>query len=216
MKKNVKKIIIPSVYLVAILSVLGCVYLTIATVNSYFDKKENFNYAIDGMENTPIKPVQAEDVKEETDDQTIIKPYKSEKVSVGRYFYDYESDEQKQENSIILYENTYMQNTGVDYISDEAFEVVSVLPGTISSIEDDEILGKIVKIQHDKDILTVYEGIDNINLKIGDKVTSGQTIATSGTSNINANYKNSLHFEVYYKGSIMDPENFYTLNLKEL
>ena len=178
----------------------------------------NGDYSINGLTDTPSKAVQAEETKveESNNNQQILRPYTSDKVSIGRYFYDFEGDEQKQENSIILYENTYMQNTGVDYISEEQFDVVSVLPGKIASIDKDEILGNIIKIEHEKDIVTVYEGIDNINLKVGDEVTAGQIIATSGTSNINANYKTSLHFEVYYKGSIIDPENFYTLNLNEL
>lgn len=222
MKKSVKRLIIPSIYLVAVLSVLGCLYLTVATVDNYFSKKDDFDYSINSLTKSPVKAVQAEETKEEQQKEeqqetnTIIRPYTSEKVSIGRYFYDYESDEQKQESSIILYENTYMQNTGVDYVSDEQFDIVSILPGKVTTIETDEILGNILKIESDKEIITVYEGIDNINLKEGDIVERGQVIATSGISNINSNYKTSLHFEVYYKGSIIDPEKFYTLNLNEL
>lgn len=219
MKKSVKKFIIPSIYLVAVLSVIGSVYVTVSTVNSYFNKKENFNYSLNDITDTPIKPVQAEEVKDNSNTENIskvLRPYTSEKVSIGRYFYDITSDEEKQENAIILYENTYMPNTGVDYISEEEFDIVSVLPGKVTSVETDEILGNIIKIEHEKDIITVYEGINNINLKVGDEVTAGQIIAKSGTSSINSNYKTSLHFEVYYKGEIIDPEKFYTFNINEL
>ena len=40
--------------------------------------------------------------------------------------YDYESNNQKQEDSLIYFENTYLQNTGVDYVNSESFDVVSV------------------------------------------------------------------------------------------
>mgnify|MGYP003299714825 CR=1 FL=1 len=43
--------------------------------------------------------------------------------------------------TIIIYENTYMQNSGVDYVSSNLFDVVSILGGTIISIEENDILG---------------------------------------------------------------------------
>lgn len=214
-KLSIRKLFIPAVYLTAVLLVVGSIYLTISGINKYLEEKKDFDYAIDGLTKTPLRAVQGED-NLDNNGEKIIRPYTSEKVSVGRYYYDFESESQKQENSIIFFENTYMQNTGVDYVSDETFNVISVLPGKILSVEKDEILGNIVKIEHEKDIITVYEGIDNITLKAGDIVKQGDVIGISATSNINANYPNSLHFEVYYNGKAIDPENFYTLNINDL
>ena len=55
-----------------------------------------------------------------------------------------------------------------------------------------------------------------IDLKEGSTINQGTIIGTSGTSKINTNYTTSLHFEVYYNGELMDPENFYTLNIEDL
>ena len=55
--------------------------------------------------------------------ENIIRPYIVDGVKVYRYFYDFESDdEKKQMDSLIVYGETYMQNTGVDYSSDEIFD----------------------------------------------------------------------------------------------
>lgn len=207
-----KKMIIPTVYLVSVLSVIGCIFLTISSINKYLTEQKDFNYSTNAIIEESIKPVQG---TENTLSQ-IIKPYNSDKVSVGRYFYDFEDEAKNQENAIIFYENTYMQNTGVDYISETTFDVLSVLPGKIINIEKDDVLGNILKIEHDKDIITVYQGIDKINHKVGDKVTQGTIIGTSGTSLVNSNFATSLHFEVYYKGSLVDPETFYSLKLEDL
>ena len=217
-KLNVKKIIVPSIYLVAVLSVMGCVALTISGINKYFTKTKDFNYSVNGLIDSKVKPVQGEDNKECQGDtcNTIIRPYKSESVKIGRYFYDFEAEAKNQESAIIFYEDTYMQNSGVDYISDTAFDVFSVLGGKVLSVEDDEVLGNIVKIEHEKEIVTVYQGISDVNLKVGDVVKQGDVVGKSGTSQINSKYATSLHFEVYYKGTLMDPENFYKLNLKDL
>lgn len=203
-----KKMIIPSIYISAVILIVASILLVITSINKYLTIPKDYNYAVDvQFENiVPVVETQA----------TIIKPYLSEDVKVGKYFYDFEADEERQQNSIIFYENTYMQNSGVDYVSDTVFDVVAVLDGEVILVETDPTLGNIVKLKHDKNLITVYQGIDNIDLKEGSTINQGTIIGTSGTSKINTNYTTSLHFEVYYNGELMDPENFYTLNIEDL
>ncbi len=216
MKKiSFKKLFVPSLYLVAVLSVIGCITLTISGISKYLDEKKDFTYSVNGLIENDVQKVQGEETTN-TISSSIIRPYKSDTVSVGRYFYDFEGEAVNQENAIIYYQNTYMQNSGVDYISDNVFDVISVLDGKVKSVETDDTLGNIIKVEHQKDIYTIYQGVDKVSVKEGDTITQGQVIATSGTSEINSNFKTSLHFEVYYKGSLIDPENFYTLNLNDL
>ena len=213
---KMKKMFVPGVYLVAVVSVIACIVLTITSINNYLTETRDFTYSVNGLIDEDSIPVQGEENNKPTDGTKIIRPYKSEAVTIGRYFYDFEAEAKNQENAIIFYENTYMQNSGVDYIGEETFEVVSVLNGKVVSVETDEVLGNIIKIEHEKDFVTVYQGIEKSTLKVGDSVTQGQVIGSSGTSKVNSNYKTSLHFEVYYKGTLMDPENFYTIDLNEL
>lgn len=216
-KLNLKKMIIPSVYLVAVLSVVGCIMLTISGINKYLSDTKDFTYSVNGIIDDNLVPVQGEENNDKDNTQnSIIRPYKSDSVTIGRYFYDFEAEAKNQENAIIFYEDTYMQNSGVDYVSETAFDIVSVLNGKVLSVDTDDVLGNIVKVEHEKEIVTVYQGIDKVNVKPGDNITQGQLIGSSGTSSINSKYTTSLHFEVYYKGSLIDPENFYKLNLKDL
>ena len=212
--KSVKKLFVPTVYLVAVLSVVGCVFLTIFSINKYLTERERFDYSINGIIDGKVKPVQGEEVKPQVN--SIIRPYRGEDVSIGRYFYDFEGEQSSQEKSIIFYENTYMQNSGVDYVSDEVFDVISVLAGKVISVDTDEVLGNIVKIAHDKNIITTYQGIDKVALKVGDVISQGTIVGVSGKSLVNSNYTTSLHFEVNYKGELIDPEKFYSLNVNEL
>lgn len=217
MKNGVKKLFVPAVYLIAVLSVIGCIVLTITSINKYLTKEEKTNYSVDGIIKSDTVPVNKnQDGNVTTDEESIIRPYKSDKVSIGRYFYDFEAEAKDQENAIIFYENTYMQNSGVDYISDEAFDVICVLDGKVLNVDYNEVLGNIVKVEHEKDIVTVYQGIDKTDLKVGDTLKQGDIIGKSSTSLVNSKYPNSLHFEVYYKGALIDPENFYTLKLADL
>lgn len=203
-----KKMIIPSIYISAVVLIVASILLVISSINKYLTIPKDYNYAVDAQFENIIPVVETQ--------TTIIKPFLSEDVKVGKYFYDFEADEERQQNSIIFYENTYMQNSGVDYVSDTVFDVVAVLDGEVISVETDPTLGNIVKLKHDKNLITVYQGIDNIDLKEGSTINQGTIIGTSGTSKINTNYTTSLHFEVYYNGELMDPENFYTLNIADL
>lgn len=212
--KSVKKIFVPTIYLIAILSVVGCILLTIMSINKYLTESEKFDYSINGLIDNEVKLVQGEDNTK--NNVKVIKPFRNEKVTIGRGFYDFEGEQTNQEKSIIFYENTYMQNSGVDYVSDEVFDVISVLAGKVISVDTDEVLGNIVKIEHDKNIITTYQGIDKVALKVGDVVSQGTIVGVSGKSLVNSNYTTSLHFEVNYKGELIDPEKFYSLNVNEL
>lgn len=212
--KSVKKIFVPTIYLIAILSVVGCILLTIMSINKYLTESEKFDYSINGLIDNEVKPVQGEDNTK--NNVKVIKPFRNEKVTIVRGFYDFEGEQTNQEKSIIFYENTYIQNSGVDYVSDEVFDVISVLAGKVISVDTDEVLGNIVKIEHDKNIITTYQGIDKVALKVGDVISQGTIVGVSGKSLVNSNYTTSLHFEVNYKGELIDPEKFYSLNVNEL
>ena len=56
----------------------------------------------------------------------IIRPYTDNNIRVLKNYYDYQSDETLQKNSIIVHDNNYIQNSGVDYGKDTEFEVISI------------------------------------------------------------------------------------------
>lgn len=206
-----KELVIPTIYLISVALVIASIVLVVTGVNKYMTTPTEYDYVINKTFNESTTPVINTDTN-----LSIIKPYLSEDVTVGRYFYDFESPTEDQQKSIIYYENTYMQNTGVDYVSNNKFDVISILDGEVISIESDSTLGNIIKIQHDNNLISVYEGIEEITLTEGSEVTQGEILGVSGTSKINPEYNSSLHFEVYYKGEVIDPENIYTLTVADL
>ena len=109
-----------------------------------------------------------------------------------------------------------MQNSGVDYTSDNSFDVISILDGTVINVYENEILGTSIEIRHNNDLISVYQSLSEISVKKDDQVIQGQIIAKSGTSNINKDLGNHLHFELYYKGKIVNPEEYYNKSIDEL
>lgn len=202
-----KRLVIPTIYTISLLLIIGSIFLLVRGISNYFKEPVNYDYSVKNVFEDTI-PVQ-------TNKNLIIKPYLSENVNIGKYFYDYEGEKSSQEKSLIYYENTYMQNSGVDYISNSEFDVVSILDGEVISVENDKILGNIIQIKHDKELISIYQGIDQVSVQKGDSVNQGQILGVSSTSKINPEYNSSLHFEVYYKGEIIDPENLYTLSIED-
>lgn len=209
--EKAKRLVVPTIYTISLLLIIGSIFLLVSGISSYFKEVPDYDYTIKNVfdNNTKVLPVQ-------TNKSLIIKPYLSENVNIGKYFYDYEGEREGQEKALVYYENTYMQNSGVDYISNSVFDVVSILDGEVISVEKDNTLGNIVKVKHEKDLISIYQGIDEVSVSKGDNVTQGQILGVSSTSKINPEYNSALHFEVYYKGEIIDPENLYTLSIEDL
>ena len=109
-----------------------------------------------------------------------------------------------------------MQNTGVLYTSNNQFDVVSILDGTIKNVKEDSLMGNIVEIEHTNNLTTVYQSLGEVKVSVGDKVNQGDVIATSGQNKITTDTSNALHFEVFYKGEVFNPEEFYLLDYTEV
>lgn len=213
-KRKLKKFVMPLTYTIC----LAILVLSGVLINNFIGKTNNkdfsYNYVtgafVDKDNDDKEKPV-TEIVNDE-----IIKPYTDENVKILKNYYDKDADEKSQQESIIYYENTYMQNTGILYYSDDSFDVVAPLDGTVTSVKSDEILGNVVEIKHNSILTTVYQSLKEVEVKEGDTIKQGELIGTSGENKINAENKNQLLFEVYHKGLIMNPEKFYQMNLNDL
>ena len=201
--KKLKGWVLPSLY--------GCFFIgvflvTLGVSNLLMDVSEepDNNNDINYVSETIIDDEQpvVQEVKK------ILKPYTSDSVKIGKYYYDYKGEESKQQNSITYHNNTYMQNSGVDYISNEAFDVVSILDGTVTNVTEDELLGNCIEIKHDNNYTSVYQSLSEVNVKKGDKVLAGQLLGKSGENTLDKDMGNHLHFELYIKGEVVNPEDY--------
>ena len=148
--------------------------------------------------------------------KAIIRPYTSQEVSATIPYYNIDGTNDEQAAALIYYEGIYMQNTGVLYTSNNQFDVVSILDGTIKNVKEDSLMGNIVEIEHTNNLTTVYQSLGEVKVSVGDKVSQGDVIATSGQNKITTNTSNALHFEVFYKGEVFNPEEFYLLDYTEV
>ena len=195
-KRKLKAFVIPTT-----LATLGVLSITTALVltkpTNTLQEKEIIDYVSNSIISENMAVINTK--------TKVIYPYTDSLVKVGKDYYNYKGSSEEQEKSIIYHENTYIQNSGIDFTSENAFEVVSVLDGTVSNVKEDEVLGKIIEINHSNEFVTVYQSLSEANVKKGDTVFQGHVIGISGTSKLNKELGNHLHFEFYVGGQIVNP-----------
>ena len=209
-KRKLKQLTVPAIYTFSLLIFGTSMYLVQKVVNkNTFKTNEDMEYVDKEIVNDNLYiPVVVET-------NIIIKPYLNEAVTLNKSFYEQDGETESQENAIIFYENTYMQNSGVDYKHNENFEVVSILDGTVIEVTNNEILGTTIKIRHENDLISTYQSLSEINVKVDDTITRGQIIGISGICKL-YNTDSNLHFELTYQGKNVNPEEYYNKSTDEL
>lgn len=207
-KVRLKKPVVYALYGLGFVLLSGTLFLIDGlTSNSSFNGIDG-DYVNETIFETEIPVVNTSD--------TIIKPFVGENINVVKNYYDYKGDIETQQNSLLYYENTYLQNSGVSYGREEVFEVVSILNGKVTAVKEDATLGKIVEITHDNDIISIYQSLSEVMVTENQEIKQGDIIGKSGTCNIESDLNNHLHFELIVKGLVVNPENYYDKKISEL
>ena len=196
-RRKLKPYVLPTLIVIAIVSVM----FGTATLRTTLKKGSSNDELTSYVTNTILE--EKEPVINET--KMIINPYTDTTVTIGKNYYDYKADSATQEKSIIYHDNTYMQNSGIDFIGKENFDVVAILDGSVTDVKEDDTLGKVVEIKHDNGYVSIYQSLSEVNVKKGDMVTQGQVIGKSGNNELDKEMANHLHFELYIDGKVVNP-----------
>ena len=104
------------------------------------------------------------------------------------------------------------RHTGLDFACKVGNEVHATADGVVETVRTDAYgYGKYVIVNHGFGYKTRYAHLSQINVKVGDKVSRGSTIALSGNSGRSSGPH--LHYEVMYKGSYVNPINYMDLGM---
>ena len=213
-KRKLKGYVLPTVYVL----VIAVLFISVSFLGSALQKELQYQDLSTDVLDDDVTPV----IKEEetstdvTTESKIVKPFTSTSVGISKSYYDMTDDEATQENSLVYYEQTYLQNSGVLYSSDEVFDVLATYDGTVTNVSTDEILGNVVEITHNPNLKTVYYSLGEVTVKKDDILKSGDIIGKSGDNLLEEEKDNSLLVEVYYNGNTIDPEDFYNMNIEDL
>lgn len=116
--------------------------------------------------------------------------------------------EEKDLNAVV---GSYNGHTGIDIGHTQGAEIYASRAGTVTETEwGNTGYGYYIVIDHGEGYSTLYAHCSEIFVKKGQKVKAGETIGLIGsTGNSTGTH---LHFELRYKGGIIDPQNLLIKN----
>ncbi|MDR1938836.1 MAG: M23 family metallopeptidase [Tannerellaceae bacterium] len=100
-----------------------------------------------------------------------------------------------------------IRHYGVDLVAAPKESVLATLDGTVIFTGYDSQYGNIIQIQHKNGFISIYKHNELLLKKMGDQVAAGEAIALIGNTG-NLSTGPHLHFELWYKGNPVNPEEY--------
>ena len=208
-KKSAFGVILTSISLVFVI----CVGLVISNSNASTVSKTS-NNSVDVAES--IKNSEENSSSQIQVEEKIRMPF-TVNAKISRYFFDSSDSIDIKSQALINYDNKFVPSIGVDYtFNNESFTVVNAFSGTVVEKVNDSLYGLSIIIENQDGLRAHYCGLSNVSVMVNDKIDNGQTIGKSGTSIINANLGNHLHFAIELKDKFSNPLKLYDKTIKEV
>jgi len=102
-------------------------------------------------------------------------------------------------------------HAGMDFTAPIGTDIYATGNGTVSGAGWEQGYGNCVQIDHGYGYVTLYAHMNAIKVRVGQKLKRGDVIGMIG--NTGKSTGPHLHYEVHYKGEIMNPQNYYYLDL---
>jgi len=212
-----KRWVYPAIYLV-------CAALLISGIFWYQSKgnesaKKNFSYRGDNLVGKKEFDNPATEVSKTL--ENFKWPVKNKDAAkIVKDFYDSKASAEKQEAAILVYNgNQFRPNRGVDIAMKDGkeFDVVAAMSGTVIKVnENDSLLGNVIEIEHTKGVVTEYQSVKDIQVKVGDIVKQNQIIAKAGTSQLNEKAGTHVHFEIRKDNQALNPNTYFNKSISAL
>ncbi|GHT77165.1 peptidase M23 [Bacteroidia bacterium] len=103
--------------------------------------------------------------------------------------------------------NPQEKHYGVDIATTPNESVLATMKGTVISAGFEANGGYILQIQHPNGFISIYKHNERLLKKQGDEVRAGEAVAIAGNTGSLSNGIH-LHFELWYNGKPMNPEEF--------
>ena len=208
-----KRWVFPAIYIASAAIILTAVLWYQSSHNSATDK---YNYNSTDIAGKKYDNPAVEVNKAMENFQMPVKD--AAQAVIQKKFYDFSGKKADQEAALVVYKNTYVPNTGIDVgmKNGESFDVVAAMSGKVTKVEEDSLLGNIIEVEHQDGIVTQYESVKDMKVKVGDQIDQGQVIAKAGQSLFNEKAGTHVHFEIRKDGVAVNPQNYFNKPLSAL
>lgn len=104
-----------------------------------------------------------------------------------------------------------MPHKGIDFTASKGTPIYATGDGKVIKVYRSASYGKVVFINHGYGYETRYAHMNEYNVKVGDRVKRGEIIGFVG--NTGRSRGDHLHYEILYKGTHINPINFFQRDL---
>lgn len=156
-------------------------------------------------------PVVDDDDDNDSDGDNEQKPQPAKKFTLDGILEEYTIDIGYSDAELVFNptQGHWATHQGVDLIAEAGTAVKCSFDGTVKTVTDDSFHGTTVVISHDGGYETTYKLLDEVSLKVGDKVAEGDTIGTvSGDALAEMAQGAHLHLELSKDGVLVDPTSY--------
>lgn len=130
-------------------------------------------------------------------------------VAILQDFYDADASESMRESAMLVFDQTYVMNTGLTIsVQGKTFDVVAALSGKVEDVVLDPFTGDEIILSHADGLKTIYRSVAGILVKKGEEIEQGQVLATAAENEWNSTAGIHLHFEVQENGVAVNPRTY--------
>ena len=102
-------------------------------------------------------------------------------------------------------------HSGMDFSANIGTPVYATGDGRVVKVGWESGYGKLIKVDHGFGYMTWYAHLNDYNVRVGQKVVRGEVIGKVG--NTGKSTGPHLHYEVHVKGKVVNPVNYYFMDL---
>ncbi|MBD5390483.1 M23 family metallopeptidase [bacterium] len=225
MKDKIKRFFIDKKELLVFIAVVVVVFATVITIASLAlnDTPVSNDDPIVNPGDDDNKPTVTpgdDDKKDPTLDVIKVKfavPVKGE-YEVVRIFYDLSLTDEELEAAVINTGSSFVESKGVSYAKSDnsVFDVCSIYDGKVTSVEEDELDGTCVTIQHADDVISIYSSLSDVTVKVNDTIKVGQVIGKASTSLTDVEAGVHMHLVVKVNNAYVNPTTVFGKELSEV
>lgn len=226
MKDKIKRFFIDKKELLVFIAVVVVVFATVITIASL------------ALNDTPVS--NDDPIQKPGDDTPTITPGDDDKNKPGnpvvqqpkvkfavpvqgecevvRIFFDLALSDEELEAAIITAGGYFIESKGISYAKSDnsVFDVCSIYDGKVTSVEEDELDGVCVTIEHSDSVVSKYSSLSNVSVKVNDTVKVGQVIGKASTSLADVEAGVHVHLEVTVNSEYVNPTTVFGKELSEV
>ncbi|MBQ7579248.1 MAG: M23 family metallopeptidase [Clostridia bacterium] len=194
-----------------VISFCVLVAFSVITTLSVADLYKDNNKVASTTQNQP------EDSSKPEEDGKDVAPTSGETVIIFDCPVENCNESKEYAEDMVLEDKTsgvWKTHQGIDYAGTSEDKVFSVYDGTVESVEDSMMDGKIITIKHVGNLKTIYKSLGEVCVNEGDSVKKGEEIGKMGTSTNEQAEGVHLHFEVEKDGKLVDPDDYLATSAK--